>query len=235
MRRLAVSTVADRPMTKVPFSAGSTYSTHTISSTNPFLSTFVSVSKAWKSLAQKALMNSSLPRSRKERTLGSMALTQFVLYVHHISSPWLLLTARLQSDNYWLNTRTPALTYGLRGISYYKVIISGPARDLHSGAFGRMVHEPMTDLIILMSKLVDPQGNILIPGIDEMVPPPDEEERHVFSPPFFTHSLIPPPITAFFCLSLVAGSSTGTLTTASRMWRFPLVPRLRFRKTRHPR
>jgi Cys-Gly metallodipeptidase DUG1 len=89
------------------------------------------------------------------------------------------------------------LTYGLRGISYYKVTISGPAKDLHSGVYGRMVHEPMTDLIILMSKLVDPQGNILIPGVDEMVPPPDEEERHVFS----AHSLAPPPIMmAFFCL-----------------------------------
>jgi Cys-Gly metallodipeptidase DUG1 len=72
------------------------------------------------------------------------------------------------------------LTYGLRGISYYKVTISGPAKDLHSGVYGRMVHEPMTDLVILMSKLVDPQGNILIPGVEEMVQPPDEEERHVF-------------------------------------------------------
>jgi Cys-Gly metallodipeptidase DUG1 len=42
-----------------------------------------------------------------------------------------------------------------------------------------MVHEPMTDLIALMSKLVDPKGNILVPGVDEMVPPPDEEERQV--------------------------------------------------------
>jgi len=84
------------------------------------------------------------------------------------------------SDNYWLNTRTPALTYGLRGISYYVVTVSGPARDLHSGAYGRMVHEPMTDLIALMSKLVDSQGNILIPGIDEMVPPPDDEEREIY-------------------------------------------------------
>jgi len=49
-----------------------------------------------------------------------------------------------------------------------------------------MVHEPMTDLIILMSKLVDPKGNILIPGVDEMVPPPDEEERQV---PYFTRGL----------------------------------------------
>ncbi|KAH9974102.1 CNDP dipeptidase [Lactifluus volemus] len=85
-----------------------------------------------------------------------------------------------ESDNYWLNTRTPALTYGLRGLSYYKVTIAGPARDLHSGVFGRMVHEPMTDLIALMSKLVDPKGNILIPGVDDMVPPPDDEERRLY-------------------------------------------------------
>jgi acetylornithine deacetylase/succinyl-diaminopimelate desuccinylase-like protein len=84
-----------------------------------------------------------------------------------------------QSDNYWLNTRTPALTYGLRGLNYFKLTVRGPAADLHSGVFGRTVHEPMTDLIHLMSKLVDPQGNILVPGVEEMVPPPDEEEKLV--------------------------------------------------------
>ena len=82
-----------------------------------------------------------------------------------------------QSDNYWLNTRTPVLTYGLRGLSYYKVTVSGPARDLHSGVFGRMVHEPMTDLISLLSTLVTPDGKILVKGVDEMVPEPDEEEK----------------------------------------------------------
>ncbi|KAK2460830.1 hypothetical protein APHAL10511_007300 [Amanita phalloides] len=80
------------------------------------------------------------------------------------------------SDNYWLNTRTPVLTYGLRGLAYFKVTVSGPARDLHSGVLGRAVHEPMTDLILLMSKLVDSKGNILIPGVEDMVPPPDEQE-----------------------------------------------------------
>lgn len=95
-----------------------------------------------------------------------------------------------QSDNYWLNTRTPALTYGLRGIAYFSINISGPGQDLHSGLFGRTVHEPMTDLIKLMSKLVDHNGNILIPGIDEMVAPPDAEELCVlptfsFSPVLF--------------------------------------------------
>lgn len=78
-----------------------------------------------------------------------------------------------------MNTRTPALTYGLRGLSYYKVTVSGPARDLHSGVFGRTVYEPMTDLIYIMSKLVDNRGHILIPGVEDQVSIADEEEKFV--------------------------------------------------------
>ncbi|CAE6531214.1 unnamed protein product [Rhizoctonia solani] len=84
------------------------------------------------------------------------------------------------SDNYWLNDVTPCLTYGLRGISYFYVTISGPAKDLHSGLFGNCVHEapqPMTDLFHLFSKLVTPQGKILIPGINELVDELTPEER----------------------------------------------------------
>jgi len=36
----------------------------------------------------------------------------------------------------------------------------------------------MTDLVLLMSKLVDPSGNILIPGVDDMVNIADAEERY---------------------------------------------------------
>ncbi|KAF8645662.1 hypothetical protein AX16_007658 [Volvariella volvacea WC 439] len=84
------------------------------------------------------------------------------------------------SDNYWLNNRTPALTYGLRGLSYFKVTVSGPARDLHSGVFGRTVYEPMTDLITLLGKLVDNKGNILIPGVEDMVAAATEEEKQIY-------------------------------------------------------
>ena len=56
--------------------------------------------------------------------------------------------------------------------------ISGPARDLHSGVFGRMVHEPMTDLITLMGKLVAPDGTILVPGVEDLVSIADSEERY---------------------------------------------------------
>ncbi|GAA5885989.1 hypothetical protein JCM6882_004224 [Rhodosporidiobolus microsporus] len=84
------------------------------------------------------------------------------------------------SDNYWLGTTTPCLTYGLRGLAYFSVEISGPAADLHSGVFGNLVHEPMTDLFILFSKLVTPQGEILIPGIQDKVPPLTDEERKLY-------------------------------------------------------
>jgi Cys-Gly metallodipeptidase DUG1 len=73
------------------------------------------------------------------------------------------------SDNYWLGTTKPCLTYGLRGVSYFEVSVSGPAKDLHSGLFGGTVHEPMTDLIFLMNSLVKPSGEILIPGINDQV------------------------------------------------------------------
>lgn len=76
-----------------------------------------------------------------------------------------------------MNTRTPVLTYGLRGLAYFKVTVSGPGRDLHSGVFGGTVHEPMTDLVLLLSKLVDNKGKILIPGVNELVAPLTDEEK----------------------------------------------------------
>ncbi|RXK36422.1 glutamate carboxypeptidase [Tremella mesenterica] len=84
------------------------------------------------------------------------------------------------SDNYWLGTKIPCLTYGTRGVAYYEIHVSGPDRDLHSGVFGGMINEPMTDLIHLMSKLVTPQAEILVPGIKEMIAPVTEDERAKF-------------------------------------------------------
>lgn len=84
------------------------------------------------------------------------------------------------SDNYWLGTKKPCITYGLRGVAYFKVTVRGPASDLHSGLFGGMVHEPMTDLVYLMSRLVTPDGKILIPGINEQVALLTDAERKLY-------------------------------------------------------
>lgn len=90
------------------------------------------------------------------------------------------------SDNYWLGTEKPCLTYGLRGCNYYSIEISGPGQDLHSGVFGGTAQEPMTDLVNIMSKLVDNKGKILIPGINEMVAPLTEDEKQLYGPIAYT-------------------------------------------------
>lgn len=43
------------------------------------------------------------------------------------------------SDNYWLGTEKPCLTYGLRGLCYMHVEIECGTKDLHSGVFGGAV------------------------------------------------------------------------------------------------
>lgn len=84
------------------------------------------------------------------------------------------------SDNYWLGTEKPCLTYGLRGVNYYCITVSGPGQDLHSGVFGGSAQEPMTDLVRIMASLVDTNGKILISGISEQVAPMTEEERGLY-------------------------------------------------------
>jgi len=91
------------------------------------------------------------------------------------------------SDNYWLGKNKPCLTYGLRGVSYYTVEISGPGKDLHSGIYGGSVHEPMTDLIALMSRLVDVKGKILIPGVYDSVAALTDAERARYQSIDFNH------------------------------------------------
>ncbi|OXV10135.1 hypothetical protein Egran_02102 [Elaphomyces granulatus] len=119
------------------------------------------------------------------------------------------------SDNYWLGTKKPCLTYGLRGCNYYSVSVSGPGQDLHSGVFGGSAHEPMTDLVAILSKLVDSQGNILIPGIMDLVAPATEEERALYSGISYTVNNLHESL----------GSETGIHSTKEKIlmarWRYP--------------
>ncbi|EGD79924.1 CNDP dipeptidase 2 [Salpingoeca rosetta] len=84
------------------------------------------------------------------------------------------------SDNYWLGTTKPCITYGLRGICYFFLSVEGSTKDLHSGVFGGTVHEPMVDLVKMMSTLVDAKGNILIDGVNDTVAPVVADEHKVY-------------------------------------------------------
>ena len=84
-------------------------------------------------------------------------------------------------DNYWLGTRKPCLTYGLRGLAYFTISVQCCTQDLHSGVLGGTVHEAMTDLMYLMSSLVDSKtGTILIDGIMDNVRPITSDEDALY-------------------------------------------------------
>ncbi|KAB8576173.1 hypothetical protein FH972_025701 [Carpinus fangiana] len=119
------------------------------------------------------------------------------------------------SDNYWLGTEKPCLTYGLRGCNYYSVEVSGPGQDLHSGVFGGTVQEPMTDLVRVMAQLVDTDGKILVPGINEMVAPLTDDEKALYGDIAFTMDNLYESL----------GSKTGIFPdkekTLMARWRYP--------------
>ncbi|XP_032550819.1 beta-Ala-His dipeptidase [Chiroxiphia lanceolata] len=84
------------------------------------------------------------------------------------------------SDNLWLSNKEPALTYGSRGNACFFVEVECGRKDLHSGTFGGIIHEPLMDLIALLDSLVDPTGRIQIPGIYDSVAALREEERKLY-------------------------------------------------------
>ena len=73
------------------------------------------------------------------------------------------------SDNYWLGTTKPCITYGLRGVCYFHVEVTCADRDLHSGTFGGTVYEAMNDLVYLLGTLTDVNGRIQIEGMYDNV------------------------------------------------------------------
>jgi acetylornithine deacetylase/succinyl-diaminopimelate desuccinylase-like protein len=56
----------------------------------------------------------------------------------------------LITDSNWLGAEFPCIIYGTRGVCYFNVIIEGPNRNLNSGQFGGIIHEPMQDLMSIL-------------------------------------------------------------------------------------
>lgn len=75
----------------------------------------------------------------------------------------------------------PAITYGLRGIAYYELRLTGPAQDLHSGTFGGAVANPANVLARILAGLVNERGQIQVPGFYDDVEPLTTREREEFA------------------------------------------------------
>lgn len=83
----------------------------------------------------------------------------------------------LISDTAIVAPDQPSITYGLRGLAYLEVAVTGPKRDLHSGQYGGAVHNPANALCQLIAQLHDDQGRVAIPGFYDRVRILEDEER----------------------------------------------------------
>jgi acetylornithine deacetylase/succinyl-diaminopimelate desuccinylase-like protein len=89
------------------------------------------------------------------------------------------------SDTSQFAPGVPAITYGLRGIAYFELKLTGPKQDLHSGVFGGAVANPANALTKMLGALVDADGCVTIPGFyGDVQPLTDREQQEFASLPF---------------------------------------------------
>jgi acetylornithine deacetylase/succinyl-diaminopimelate desuccinylase-like protein len=86
----------------------------------------------------------------------------------------------LNPDAGMLSPTQPTITYGLRGLVYFEVHITGPKMDLHSGFFGGAIRNPANELAKLIAGMHDADNRVTLPGFYDSVRPLDDEERAEF-------------------------------------------------------
>jgi acetylornithine deacetylase/succinyl-diaminopimelate desuccinylase-like protein len=129
--------------------------------------------------------------------------------------------SRLKCDNVVISDTgqfapgLPAVTYGLRGLAYFEIVLAGPKQDLHSGMFGGAVANPANNLASIIAALHDAQRRVLLPGFyDDVVPLADWERKQYAELPFDE-----PGMKSFVGLDELTGESG--YTTAERKWARP--------------
>ncbi|HEV1994656.1 MAG TPA: dipeptidase [Candidatus Acidoferrum sp.] len=127
-------------------------------------------------------MNGRLPINVKvliegEEEVGSVSLWDFV----QKNQAKLKADALVVSDTSMLSRGVPSITYGLRGLNYYQIEITGPERDLHSGVYGGAVPNPLTILAELFAELHDKNFRVTVPGFYNDVAKLSAAERKALS------------------------------------------------------
>lgn len=87
----------------------------------------------------------------------------------------------LVSDTSIIANEVPAITVGLRGLSYVEVEVTGPNRDLHSGVYGGAVANPVNVLAQMIASLHDENRHITIPGFYDDVLEVSPQERQMMN------------------------------------------------------
>ncbi|HLK72540.1 MAG TPA: dipeptidase [Streptosporangiaceae bacterium] len=85
------------------------------------------------------------------------------------------------SDTSMWAADVPSMCTGMRGLASAEVTLTGPVRDLHSGAFGGGVPNPLHALAALLAGLHDETGRVTLARFYDRVLPLSDEERDLFA------------------------------------------------------
>ena len=108
-----------------------------------------------------------------EEEVGGAALNAYIReHKERLKSDVLVV-----SDTSMLAPGVPSVTYGLRGLNYYQIELTGPAQDLHSGVFGGAVPNPLAILAELFAKMHDKNFRVTVPGFYKDVATLSKSER----------------------------------------------------------
>jgi acetylornithine deacetylase/succinyl-diaminopimelate desuccinylase-like protein len=108
-----------------------------------------------------------------EEECGSPSLEPFI----HEHQDLLAADVAVISDTGFVREGVPSIVYGLRGLAYLEVEITGPDHDLHSGLYGGAVLNPINALCTIVDQLQDESGRITVPGFYDHVQEFSAEER----------------------------------------------------------
>lgn len=112
-----------------------------------------------------------------EEEIGSPNLEPFIASQREA----LAADAVIVSDGAMIAPGTPTITYGLKGLCYLEVSVRTAQRDLHSGAYGGGVLNPIQVLAGMIARLKDEAGRVTVPGFYDAVLPIGEAERQALA------------------------------------------------------
>lgn len=119
------------------------------------------------------------------------------------------------SDTNQFARGVPAITYGLRGLCYAEIFITGPSHDLHSGLFGGAVPNPANVLCEVIASLHDKDGRVLIDGFYDDVVQLTPAERALWKQLPFTEEEFAKSV------GIPVGNGEAGFTSLERKWARP--------------
>ena len=85
------------------------------------------------------------------------------------------------SDTSFFEGNLPSITVSLRGLTYFQLDVFGSRLDLHSGAYGGAVDNPVNALCQIVAALKRPDGRVSVPGFYDDVVEPSQLDREALA------------------------------------------------------